>query len=322
MPNDEEHPFTPSFLSDEAQTKRMSVPLDDDFWGSVMHQEDRQAIKAMEAIPALSAVCKFIQEKAIEKYARAQMIGDSIRLGPKQLPKIYALLEDVCGQLQMKDIPDFYLQMNRMPNAYTIGEKEPLITITSGIFEIMPEEDVKTVLAHECGHIIFKHTRYTLAGKVILMGANSTIGQMANLTSFGSLEVLKQCIFRWERMSELSADRVSMLFSGSASAAVRVQLMLAGGLRNLPEEINIEEYMRQSEDFVQMFKPDNVTGWIANLSLMDLDHPYAANRCAEMSSFAKLTVFKVAARRLGTLRCPQCGAKMRTASMCMNGHFC
>ena len=313
--------FTPSFLSDSTPD-HSSAPLDKDFWSPIMHPEDRQAIKALEALPALSSICKFIQEKGIETASRAQMIGDSIRLGPKQLPKIYALLEEVCDALQMKQIPDFYLQMDRSPNAFTVGEHKPLITITSGLYEIMPEEDIKTVLAHECGHILFKHTRYSLVAKLVFLGANSTIGQMANIAALGSLTALKQCIFRWERMSELSADRVSLLFAGNISTAIRVQLMLAGGLRNLPEEINIDEYIRQSDDFVQMFKPNNVTGLISNLTLMDLDHPYAASRCVEMSSFAKSSTFKVAAKHLGTLRCPQCGAKMRTASMCMNGHFC
>lgn len=322
MSTDNNSSFVPSFLSESAPMALASAPLGDEFWEPVMHAEDRQAIKALEALPALSAVCKFIQEKAFEKYARAELIGESIRLGKKQLPKIYGLLEEVCERLRMQAIPDFYLRMDRSPQAQTIGEKEPLIAITSGLFEIMPEEDIKTILAHECGHIIFKHTRYTLATNIILAGANSTLGKMANLAAFGGLAAFEQCIFRWRRMSELSADRVSMLFAGNVSAAVRVELMLAGGLRNLPEEINIEEYVRQSEDFARIFKPDNVEGWIANLSLMNMDHPYASSRCIEMSAFAKTSVFKTAAQRLGTLRCPQCGAKMRSASMCENGHFC
>lgn len=314
--------FTPSFLADSDLASEAHSPLDSEFWSMLQHPEDRQAIRAMEAIPALSGICRFIQEKAIEKYARAQMIGDSLRLGPKQLPKIYALLEEVCATLRMEKIPDFYLRLDRTPNAFTIGEKEPLVTITSGLLEIMPEQDVKTVLAHECGHILFRHTRYTLAAKVVFLGAGSTIGKLANMAAFGSLTALEQAIYRWQRMAELSADRVSMLFSGSITSAVRVQLLLAGGLRDIPDTINIDEYVRQSEDFSRIFKPNNVEGWLANLTLMDQDHPYACSRCVEMASFGKTDAFKVAARRLGTFRCPQCGGTMRTASLCVNGHIC
>lgn len=320
MASDSSSGFVPAFLSEGSA--RNASALDSDFWATLQHPDDRQAIRAMEAIPALSAVSRFIQDQAIEKFARAQLIGDAIRLGPKQLPHIHALLAEVCGTLRMEKVPEFYLKMERTPNAYTIGEKNPLVQITSGLLEILPENDIKTVLAHECGHILFKHTRYTLAAKVVLNGANSTLGTMANYAALGSLTALKEAIYRWERMSELSADRVSMIYAGSISAAIRVQLLLAGGLRSIPDEINVEEYVRQSEDFVEMFKPDKVTGWLANLTLMSKDHPYASSRCVELAAFAKGTAFKVASRRLGTFRCPTCGGRMRTDSLCENGHFC
>ena len=315
--------YVPSFLDRSSAVGRTAVEqLDAGFWNSLMHPEDRQAIRAMEALPTLSTICRIIQDKALEKYARAQLIGDGIRLGPNQMPRLYRLLTDVCEAFRMKDIPEFYLKMDRVPNAYTQGEAHPLITITSGLVEIMSENDIRTVLAHECGHILFKHLRYTLAAKVIFAGANSTIGKMANLAAFGALAALEQCIYRWQRMSEYSADRASMLFAGNITDAIRVQLLLAGGLRELPENINIGEYVKQSEDFVRIFKPNNAEGWIANLTLISQDHPYASSRCVELDAFSKKSEFKMAAQQLGTYRCPQCGGKMRSMTMCENGHFC
>lgn len=315
--------FVPSFLSGGSNAPQLAeVRLEDGFWNSLMHPEDKQAIRAMEAFPALSNICKFIQDKAIEKYARAQLIGDAIRLGPNQMPKIYDLLKDVCTVFKMDFIPEFYLRMDRTPNAYAQGESHPLITITSGLVEILSENDIRTVLAHECGHILFRHLRYQLAAKIIFAGVDSALGKMANLASFGALTALEQCIYRWQRMAEYSADRASMLFTGSAADAVRVQLLLAGGLKNLPDEINIEEYVKQSNDFNDMFTPNNVEGWIANLTLISQDHPYASSRCIELNSFSKHSEFKIAAQKLKTFRCSQCGGKMRSMTMCENGHFC
>lgn len=315
--------FVPSFLGDGIGVATTTDSrLDDGFWSSLMHPEDKQAIRAMEAVPALSTVCRFIQDKAIEKYARAQLIGDAIRLGPNQMPRLYGLLTDVCKVFKMDSIPEFYLRMDRTPNAYAQGESHPLITITSGLVEILSENDIRTVLAHECGHILFKHLRYQLAAKVIFAGVDSALGKMANMASLGALTALEQCIYRWQRMAEYSADRASILFTGSVADAVRVQLLLAGGLKNLPDEINIEEYVRQSKDFNDMFKPNNVDGWIANLTLISQDHPYASSRCIELNSFSQHSEFKIAAQRLKTFRCPQCGGKMRSMTMCENGHFC
>ena len=315
--------FVPSFLrSENAEMGGAKDRVPVDFWEFIMHPEDREAIRAMESTRALPWLCKLAQDHALEKFARAELIGDAIRLGPTQLPHIYNLLVDVCKTLRIAPVPEFYLRMMREPNAYTQGEKNPIVTITSGLVEIMSEDDIKVVLAHECGHIIFKHLRYTQVSKLLFYALDSIIGKAAQAASIGVLTGFDQLIYRWLRMSEYSADRVSMLYTGNAADTIRVQLMLAGGLRNLADSINVEEYMRQSADYCQMFKPNNLEGLIANMTLISQDHPYAASRCVELANFAKTSEFKMAAQRLGTFRCPKCGAKMRSLTLCEKGHFC
>ncbi len=316
--------YVPSFLSTTTavSVSRGGCAPGEDFWTPLVHPEDRQAINALESIPALSSICRMIHDKMIEKYARMAQIGGGIRLGVRQMPKLYGLLVDVCDAFGMKDIPEFYLQMDRSPNAYTQGESHPMISITSGLTEIMSEDDIRTVLAHECGHILFHHLRYKLAAQIVFAGVNSTLGRLANLAAFGSLSALEQCIYRWERMAEYSADRASLLFAGSVKKALRVQLLLAGGLRELPDAIDLDEYVRQAEDYSRMFKSGDAQSWIANLSLLGKDHPYTSDRCLELVSFGRRSDFKVAAQRLGTYCCPQCGGRMRSMTMCENGHFC
>ena len=50
------------------------------------------------------------------------------------------------------DIPEIYLELDVVPNAYTYGDTKPFIVITSGLLETMPME-YYDVIAHECGHI-------------------------------------------------------------------------------------------------------------------------------------------------------------------------
>ncbi len=321
----ESNAYVPSFLSSTTPTVSVAhggVPPDESFWNSIVHPEDRQAIAALESIPALASICKAIHDKAIEKYARMAQIGGGVRLGVRQMPKLYGLLVDVCDAFGMREIPEFYLQMDRSPNAYTQGESHPMITITSGLAEIMSDDDIRTVLAHECGHILFHHLRYKLAARLVFAGVNSTLGRLANLAAFGSLSALEQCIYRWERMSEYSADRAALLFTGNVKKALRVQMLLAGGLRELPDAIDLDEYVRQAEDFSRMFRAGDAQGWLGNLSVMGMDHPYTSDRCLELVSFGRRSDFKVAAQRLGTYSCPQCGGRMRSMTMCENGHFC
>lgn len=314
--------FTPSFLNREASLPGpQTEALENSAWKTLMHPEDRQAITCMEALPGFSAFCGWMLKQGFEKIARAELIGDAIRLGPNQMPHLYGLLTEVCATLGMRDVPELYLQMDRWPNAYAQGESQPLITITSGLVEVLSEEDIRIVLAHECGHILFKHLRYSLMANLFRFGISSAVGQLATIASLGGLTALEQVVYRWERMSEYSADRVALLFAGDVSKVIRMQLQLACGVRELSQQINFDEWVKQSEDFKQTFKLNDLNGVLANLTLMNRRHPYAASRCMEMQTFSKESTFKAVALKLGTYRCPKCGGKMRSMTMCEKGHF-
>lgn len=76
------------------------------------------------------------------------------------MPEIYNMLSPICEKLGI-DIPEIYLELDVVPNAYTYGDTKPFIVITSGLLETMPMELLPTVIAHECGHIACHHTLYT-----------------------------------------------------------------------------------------------------------------------------------------------------------------
>ena len=63
--------------------------------------------------------------------------------------------------------------MSPYPDAYTIGEENVSICLTSGLLEIMDDEELHAVIAHECGHIACQHMLYhTLAQFMLFTGAN------------------------------------------------------------------------------------------------------------------------------------------------------
>lgn len=50
--------------------------------------------------------------------------------------------------------------MNPIPNAGTYGDTRIFISVTSGLVEMMNDDELDAVLAHECGHILCRHTLY------------------------------------------------------------------------------------------------------------------------------------------------------------------
>ena len=89
-------------------------------------------------------------------------MASAIRLSPNQLPKLYNRLPPICKKLGIEQ-PEFYLSMDPNPNAWTFGDTKIFITITSGLVDMMTEEELDAVIAHECGHILCHHVLYQLS---------------------------------------------------------------------------------------------------------------------------------------------------------------
>lgn len=90
-------------------------------------------------------------------------MASKVRLSPTQLPRLYNILPPICERLEIKE-PEFYLEMNPSPNAYAFGDTQTAITITSALVDMMSEDELIGVVAHECGHIACRHMLFhTLA---------------------------------------------------------------------------------------------------------------------------------------------------------------
>lgn len=313
--------FVPSFLDkNQSFSSRGAggIPLEN--WARLMHPEDRAAIAAMEGLPAFSIIMKWVLSGIVEKIMYGQNIGNCLKLGPKQLAEYYNLLLPVCEKLGIQEIPELYMEMNPVPNALTCGEKRVFIRMTSGLLESFSPEDVQIVLAHECGHILFKHVRYLMLARALMMGMGTTLGQMASIASLGGMIAFEQCVYRWMRMSEYSADRVALLYAGNMKKALSVIVRLAGGPDQLVKNVNYDTYLEQAEECEKVFSAKDIEGYMQNLSLWSQTHPFNASRGYQMKTFSATTNYKTAAKQIGTFCCPVCAGKMRTDNICTNGH--
>ena len=315
--------FIPSFLShSDATGIATSRPLENIDWEHLMHPEDRSAIATMEAVPCFSAAMKAVLTGVVEKISYGQNIGNALKLGPDQLPEYYNLLLPVCETLGINQIPELYMEMNPIPNAETCGEERTYIKMTSGLVESFSPEDIQIVLAHECGHILFKHIRYLMLAQAFMMGINLLGSGVAMIATLGGSVALEQCVYRWRRMSEYSADRVAMLYAGNIKKALHVIVRLAGGPEALVKNVNYDAYLAQASECERTFKPEDMEGIMQNLSLWNQTHPLNASRAFQLNEFYATTSYKSVAKCLGTFCCPQCNGKMRSDTVCVNGHFC
>ena len=107
-------------------------------------------------------------------------MAEKIRLSPTQIPGLYNKLPTICRKFNIAE-PDFYLEMNPLPNAYTTGGKQTFLVVTSGLLEIGKDEELTAVLAHECGHILCRHVFYRTVANFLVMAVDGLglVGKLA-----------------------------------------------------------------------------------------------------------------------------------------------
>ena len=285
-----------------------------------IHPDDEAALRNLEGVPGFDMVAKFILEHFTEEQIHGLYMAQNIRLSPTQLPEIYNLLPPICAKFGI-DLPEFYLTMDPAPNAWTIGDKRKFIVLTSGLLDhITDKNELQSIIAHECGHIVCRHVFYnTIAMMLVSFGESLGFGQFV-------LAPILLAIKYWQRRSELSADRASVVYMGESATPCRALLRICGGPANLTKDINLQEYAEQAKAYLALLSNSKWSKFLQNMAIMNANHPFAAVRIREMLSWADGPQFvklkDEMARAEQNVICPKCGrrvdAKAKFCKFCGN----
>ncbi len=254
------------------------MPID---YKPFIHPEDRDALNKLQAIPGLDTLMKKFMQAVTEDMMHGINMASKIKLGPTQLPELHAILRETCETLQIPE-PEFYLEMDPMPNAYTSGDTKPFVVVNSGIIDLLSKEELKAVIAHECGHILCHHVLYhTLAQLLVATG-----GGIGGIFGLGIIsEPLQWALMYWVRRSEFSADRVAAYVTSDADVVARTMMRLAGGGTRITERVDMEQFVRQAADYQKFMKDSDKSKFLQNWMIKDLTHPYPAVRAAEVKKW-------------------------------------
>lgn len=278
-----------------------------------IHPEDAAALRQVEAIPGFTTVMKKFMSLGYETMQYGLNMASAIRLSDRQLPELYRHLPPICEKLGIKE-PEFYLQMDPNPNAWTFGDTRIYITVTSGLVDMMTDEELDAVLAHECGHILCRHVLYHNLANVILEWSNA-------LGLVGSLTVpLQYALLYWQRKSELSCDRAAAIITSPETVA-SVMARLSGGPLSITKNIDMNVWAEQADKYDEIY---NGGAWNKTLQILVTaaqNHPFSAVRVREILKWSDTDQYKIIKQYLENpqsgAKCPHCGREIDS-----NWKFC
>lgn len=207
------------------------------------HEDDLAATRALQALPGMETLVAKVLEIGLERLYYLQNVADNVRVTKAMFPRLHRAMGWGCKILDVEE-PELYVNLDPVPNAYTFGHTKPFIVLTSGLIDMLDDEERFFVVAHELGHIKAGHVLYTVLARNI-----ASIVEMLGRATLGLGALLGQglvlALHNWYRDAELTADRAGLLCVQDLNPCVRVFMKLAGGATRLYQEMDQGEFMRQ-----------------------------------------------------------------------------
>ena len=189
------------------------------------------------------------------------------------------MLRDACYILDLEKVPPMYVNQDPQPNAMCIGLDEPIIVVTTGLVELLDEEEMRAVVGHEVGHALSGHSVYRT---ILLFLTNLALRvawiPLGNVAIMAIVTALRE----WFRKSELSADRAGLLVGQDLQASMRGLMKIAGG--NHLHEMNVDAFLEQAEEYEA--GGDLRDSVLKILNVLPRSHPFTTVRAAELKKWA------------------------------------
>ncbi|MBN2798791.1 MAG: M48 family metallopeptidase [Deltaproteobacteria bacterium] len=190
-------------------------------------------------------------EKLISHYeatagpvAHEYVLGTQLRLTPILAPRLVSLLDEVCAAVGFTETTQLFVQADPSVNAMAIHSQAEglphMVSLTSGLVEMMSDDELRFVLGHELGHLHYRHYR---AGVIHLAVGEDEEGN-SRLPG-----LLSRKMESWERLAELSADRVGFAaVGGKVEPAITAFFKMASGLGPEHLRFDVGAFLSQLED--------------------------------------------------------------------------
>ncbi len=259
--------------------ERSRVRLPDISSRAYEHPADRSALVALRKLTGFDAILRNIAGLFGDRSLRLLFLASSVRASEQQFPHLYQMMLDGAYVLDLPRVPELFITQDPMVNAMAIGTDKPFIVMTTGLVDLMDEDEARFVVGHELGHVLSGHSVYrTMLYALIALAARFAIVPIAWI----GLKAVIWGLEEWYRKSELSCDRAGLLACQDIPAARRALMKTAGGPQLA--ELSHDAFLEQAREYDAV--PDVRESLIKLMQMQGQTHPFAVVRFAELDRWA------------------------------------
>jgi heat shock protein HtpX len=126
----------------------------------------------------MNAVSYFFSDKIALKTSGAQPVTR------EQLPRLYAVMERLAAKANLP-VPRLYVIPEEAPNAFATGRnpRHASVAVTQGLLELMDDEELEGVIAHELSHV----RNYDILTTSIAATIAGAITYLAHMAQWGMI---------------------------------------------------------------------------------------------------------------------------------------
>lgn len=239
------------------------------------HPADKGALVALRKLKGFDSLIKAFSGLINERQLRLLFLGSAVRVDERQFVQLHRTLADVGSVLDADELPEMYVHASPTFNAATVGMNKPIIVLDSGLVDLLEEDELRFVIAHELGHALSGHAVYrTLLDRLLVL--TSVFASIPG----GALGVraITVALMEWRRKSELSADRAGLLATQDPAVATRVLMKLASG--GHLEQLDITSFFEQAAEYDET--EDLRDSVLKVMMTVNATHPFAVIRALEL----------------------------------------
>lgn len=260
----------------EGRPARARVTLTDISSRAWEHPADRGALTALRQLKGFDMVLRKLSGLFNERAMRLIFLASAVRADDRQFTRMHRLFAEAASTLDVRELPELYVQSGPMPNAMTLGIDKPFIVVNSGLVDMLDDEELRFVLGHELGHAQSGHALYQSL-LLWLIRLTGVIGWVP-LGALG-LRAIIAALFEWSRKAELSSDRAGLLACQDPAVVLRTHMKLASG--GHLEDIDATAFLQQAAEYEAV--DGDLRDSVLKLLLLEAQtHPFHTVRAAEI----------------------------------------